>query len=332
MSTLRTRSLLDLIPVFDQGRREILGFDGVRLRGVPVWELADRIGLNDTERRDWLATAGMASYYPADAGDVHVSVDLDPTDDPDLWRYRCPATFGLTTIRARDAAVLAVPESRFLNFVADLLNIPSALRTDISKALLDGALWRLGKARIDQAHLECWLARDVAASLHQIVEHFCNPALPDQGIVLFAGRALPPLIQSPRNYRFVLLADALSADSEMSKLDFDFLRRVLKTPHGGSLKPALAVELNDITRTLKIRGIAEPWPITGNDHWAAVKYMHDQFVAGRMRLTPGEVLNAVYNGRAQGRSKTLASLFRGNRHWKTFLQQPRKGEVCFAGL
>lgn len=332
MSALRTRSLLDLIPVFDQGRREILGFDGARLRGVPVWEIADRIGLNDAERSDWLVTAGMASYYPADAGDGHVSVDLEATEDPDVWRYRCPASFALVTIRARDAAVLAIPEPRFLNLVADLLNIPSALRSGISTPLLGGALWRLGKARIDQAHLECWIARDPVSSLRQDVEHFCDPALPDQGIVLLTGRSLPPLIQAPRNYRFVLLADALRHDSETPLLDFDLLRRIIAAPHGASPKPAQGVELNDITRTLKLRNITEPWQITGNDHWAAVKYMHDEFVAGRTRLKPAEVLNAVYNGRTQGRSKTLASLFNGNRHWKTYLNQPKKGEVCFAGL
>jgi len=332
MSTLRTRSLLDLIPVFDQGRCEVLGFDGVRLRGVPAWQLADRLSHSDTDHRDWLATAGIASYFPADAGDQYASVDLEPTDDPDIYSYRCPATFELVTIRATKAAVVMVPEQRFLNLIADLLNIPSALRSDISKPLHDGTLWRLGKARIDQAHLECWLARDVATSLQQVVEHFRDPTLPDQGIVLLTGRALPPLIQAPRNYRFVLLSDALRQDSETPLLDFDLLRRLIATPHGASLKPALAVELNDITRTLKIRSINEPWQITGNDHWAAVKYMHDQFLAGRMRLKPGEVLNAVFKGRAQGRSKTLASLFKGNRHWKTYLHQPEKGEVCFAGL
>lgn len=331
MSRLHTQSLLELIPLFDQGRREILGFDGVRLRGVPAWELQDRLALSDTEREDWVSTTGTACYFPADGGDTHVSVDIEAGDDVDSYRYRCPVTFKLVDVSAADVAVLTVADDRFLHLVAELLGIPKALRSGIDKPLADGTLWHLGKARIDRVHIDCWIARDTASSLATVIEHLADPKLPDQGIVLLTTPALSPLAQPPRNYRFIPLADTLSRDIEAPRIDIDMLRRMLQAPQGTSLRPALAIDLNEIMRTLTIRGITEPWHIRGDRQWTAVKYIHDEFLAERTVLKPEDVLNAVYGNRTQGHSQTLASLFRGSR-WKEFLEQPRKGEIRFAGL
>jgi hypothetical protein len=97
----------------------------------------------------------------------------------------------------------------FLGAVADLLDIPHALRRGTEAPAVDGTLWHLGKARIGPVRTDVWLVRGLASSVAEVFRYFHGPALPDQGLILTSGQPLPEFVRPPRNYRFAPLRGVL---------------------------------------------------------------------------------------------------------------------------
>lgn len=169
---LPTQSLLELIDLFEQSGQPIADGDGQRLHGVPGWELSRKATLSDRDLAAWTKCVGYAGCYPAPCGDEHILVDIEEDSDPRLYRYRCPETFRVKHIPAETAVVRAVTATKFLNYLADLLDIPQALRRGISTAAIDGVLWHLGRMRIGLLHTDVWLARGLASRIETVFQLF----------------------------------------------------------------------------------------------------------------------------------------------------------------
>lgn len=90
-------------------------------------------------------------------GDERTQVDLQETDDPNFYRYRCPETFRMKQVAADAVAVFDVNTNRLLNELADLLNIAQVLRAGIQRPRVERTLWKLGDARIGPALTPVWL-------------------------------------------------------------------------------------------------------------------------------------------------------------------------------
>jgi hypothetical protein len=327
---LSSQSLLDLTCLFEQSRPSLTGSDGQRLHGVPGWDISRTTSLSVSQLSAWTECTGYAGHYPAPRDDEPVVVELEEDDDPSRYRYRCPQTFRWKYVAAIEAAVYCVQSAKFLNLVADLLVIPQALRNGIGSPMLNGALWHLGKARIGAAHTDVWLVRGLAQSADDVFRHFNSQTLPDQGIILSSGAALPAFIQPPRNYRFASLRDVIAPNLPKPCLDMDLLHRMLTMPAGGTLRPVLAVNFDEYTNTLTIRSKARPWVIKGARQAAAVKYMFAQFQAGRHWLSPKEILAAAYPDKQSGKSQRMQNLFSGNADWEDYIVNPEKGQYGFS--
>ncbi|MCL6469539.1 MAG: hypothetical protein I4O48_14645, partial [Ralstonia sp.] len=107
-TTLSTRSLLELIELFEQSSQSISDTQGQRLRGVPGWGLSRITSLSGRDLETWTECIGYAGGYPAPCGDETIMVDLEEDDDPGRFSYRCPETFRTKYLSVEMASVRAV--------------------------------------------------------------------------------------------------------------------------------------------------------------------------------------------------------------------------------
>ena len=95
--SLSTRSLLELVDLFDRSIHAVVDGDGQRLRGVPGWDLSGRLALSDRDLAAWTDRIGFAGSYLAAYGDERVPVDIEEDDDPPArlvaGRVRCPLPY-----------------------------------------------------------------------------------------------------------------------------------------------------------------------------------------------------------------------------------------------
>lgn len=331
MSTkpLSTRSLLELLDLFEHSNHAIADAEGQRLHGMPGWAFLDRTSLSDDALAAWTECVGYAGCYPAPWGEEHVPVELEEDEDPTRYRYRCPETFRTKFIRSQRAAVYAIAPERLLGVVADLLDIPRALRHGIERPTLEGTLWHLGKARIGPAYTEVWFVRGLARSVEAVFRYFHSTPQPEQGLILTSGPPLPACVRAPRDYRAVPLGQVLIDHAATPRLDSDRLHRTLTTPAEVTLRPAVAVHFDEYTHTLTLRTKTKPWVIKGERQAAAVRYMCQQAKNDRWLLSAAEILGAAYPERHTARSQRMQNLFRGNTEWTDYIDNPEKGKYRF---
>lgn len=328
MSTkpLPMQSLLDLIDLFEQSGQPIADGEGQRLHGVPGWELSRKATLSVRDLDAWTECVGYAACYPAPCGDEHILVDIEEDSDPGLYRYRCPETFRMKHIPAETAVVRAVNSTKFLNYLADLLDIPQALRRGITTAAIDGVLWHLGKTRVELVHLDVWLVRGFATRTDDVFRYFEQVTLPDMGIIFTMGPALPRAVRPPKSYRVIPFSDVLARHSSNPLIDTELLHRLMLAAPGEAIEHSPAVRFDEFTSKLHIatRSI-EPWNVSGPKQAAVAKYLAEQCNKGRQRVSAGEILVAAHGSREAARGKRVQSIFSGNSQWLDYIEHDDAG-------
>ncbi|RQS20680.1 hypothetical protein [Burkholderia sp. Bp8998] len=326
---LSTRSLLELIALFEQSNQPIPDADGQRLQGVPGWSLSRATALSGHDLETWTECIGYASGYPAPCGDETVMVDL-VEDESGRYRYRCPETFRRKYLDTSVAAVRAVNASRLLNYIAELLGIPQALRRAIASPAIDGILWQLGRMRVADAQVDVWFVRDLSTQAAQVFAHLRQPSLPSQGLVLTSGQNLPNVVPPPRDYRIISIRDLLVEHSANPHIDADLIHRLLVSSPGTHLDKSLPVRFDPITSTLVIVTRSNrPWNIKGKRQVAAVSYLYEQLSHGRRWVPAHEILAAVYGNQKSGRSQRMQNLFSGNTVWEDYIANDGNGQYGF---
>ncbi|RDE49465.1 MAG: hypothetical protein DVS81_16455 [Candidatus Accumulibacter meliphilus] len=326
---LSTRSLLELLDLFERSSQSISDTAGQRLRGVPGWDVFHNTSLSARELADWTECVGYAGCYPAPCGDEREPVELHEDRDPTRYRYRCPETLRRKSVAATEVAVYAVHVPMLLHVIADLLDVPQALRRGIESPLLDGHLWKVGKARIGPALTDVWFVRSLASCIDELFRHFHEQALPDQGLIVSSGMVPPDFVRPPRSYRFASLHDVIVDYVPEPRMDVDLLHRILTSPADGTLRPVLPVHFNEYTNMLTIRSKTRPWHIKGQRQAAAVKYLYQQACNDRWLVNAGEILAAAYPDKETGKSTRMQSLFSANGEWKDYIANPEKGRYGF---
>jgi len=322
---MSTRSLLELIALFEQSNQPIPDADGQRLLGVPGWSLSRTTALSRRDLDTWTECIGYAGGYPAPCGDETVMVDLEE-DESGRYRYRCPETFRSKYVPADLVAVHAVSETRLLNYLADLLGIPQAHRRGITAPAIGGTLWNLGKMRIADAQVDVWLVRGLSSSIDRVFDHFRAASLPEQGLIFATGQALPDIVPPPRSYRIVPISSILLDYVVRPPVDTDLLHRLLVAPAGSKEEKSLPVRFDPYSNTLVIATRADkPWTIKGAKQIAVVKYLVEQFENGRTRVSAGDILVAVYGSREAARGKRVPSIFSSNNQWLDYITHDDTG-------
>lgn len=323
---LPTQSLLELIDLFERSHQSISDADGQRLHGVPGWDLSRGAALSDRDLAAWTECVGYAGCYPTPCGDERVLVEIEEDDDPGRYRYRCPETFRVKYIAADSAVVRAVNTTKLLNYLADLLEIPQALRRGITTAAIDDVLWHLGKMRIGQVHVDTWLVRGLANTIDDVCRHLDQPSLPDTGVILTTGSALPAIVRLPRKYRLIPLSSVLSPNGASPVVDTELIHRLLLASPGETIERSPVVRFDHFNSTLHIttRSIA-PWTVTGPKQAAVVKYLVEQFENGRQRVSAGDILVAAHGSREAARGKRVPSIFSGNSQWLDYIEHDDAG-------
>ena len=328
--SLSTRSLLELVDLFDRSIHAVVDGDGQRLRGVPGWDLSGRLALSDRDLAAWTDRIGFAGSYLAAYGDERVPVDIEEDDDPGRYRYRCPETFRTKYVAAELVGVHAVGDAKLLNYLADLLGVPQAQRTGITAPAIDGVLWRLGKMRIADAQVDAWVVRGLSSSTYQVFEHFRAPPLPDQGLIFTTGQGLPDIVMPPRAHRIVPIASALIDHAIKPNIDIDLIHRLLLAPAGTKVEKSLPVRFDRYSNTLVIATKSDkPWAIKGPRQVAVVSHLFEQFANGRRWVPAHEILAAVYGQKKSGRSQRIQSIFSGNLIWEDYIAGDGNGHYGF---
>ena len=80
--SLSTRSLLELIDLFERSIHSVADGEGQRLCGVPAWDLSGRVALSDRDLAAWTEHIGFSGSYLAASGDARVPVDIEEDADP----------------------------------------------------------------------------------------------------------------------------------------------------------------------------------------------------------------------------------------------------------
>lgn len=327
---LSTRSLLELIELFERSSAAVVDFDGQRLRGVPAWDSSVRSMLSDRDLRAWLQRIGVAGSYSAPCGDEHAPVELVEDSNPERYRYRCPETFRTKYVAADLVGVHAVVETKLLHYLADVMAIPQAHRIGIGAPAIDGTLWRLGRMRIGQVQVDTWLSRGLMRSVEAVFAQLHQPALPEKGLVFTTGQALPDLVSPPRAYRIVPIIDTLVDDAAQPRLDVDLIHRMLLAPTGSTLEKSLPVRFDPYSKTLVIATRPDkPWAIGGTRQVAVVSYLFEQFKNGRHSVPAHEILAAVYGPQKLGRSQRIQNVFSGNTIWQDYITTDGHGNYGF---
>lgn len=332
LKNLSTKSLLELLDLFERSSHAIADIEGQRLCGVPGWDIFGKTSFSVIELKVWTDCIGYAGYYPVPYGDELVPADLEEDEDPERYRYRCPETFRRKHVDASIVAVYAINPAKLLNQIADLLGIAQMLRRGIDNAAIEGVLWKLGDARIGPALTPVWLVRSLAIHVEIVFDHFLSTALPEQGVILTTGQPLPSVIRPPRNYRIASLRDVLVDYSPEPCIDMTLLERILISAADGVLPRTLAVDYDKVTQVLTIRTKRDPWHIKGARQAAAVNYMYQQARKGQWVLDVSEILAAVYPERKTEESRTglkMQDLFKGNTMWRLYISNPEKGKYGF---
>ena len=79
---LSTRSLLDLIDLFEQSSQSTVNADGQRLYGVPGWVLSGISSLSEKQLEAWTDCVGYSAFFPAPCGEDRVAIEINEDDDP----------------------------------------------------------------------------------------------------------------------------------------------------------------------------------------------------------------------------------------------------------
>ena len=230
--SLKTRSLLELIDLFERCSNAVACSAGQRLHGVAGWDLARQSALSASDLAAWTERIGYAGSYPTPCDDEHIPVEIHEDEDPDRYRYRCPQTFRTKYVAADLVAVYAIPAVKLLTLLADLLGIAQAHRRGISTPAIDGVLWNLGKMRIGNVQVDVWLARGLASCIERVFAYFEGASLPGQGLIFTTGQSLPGIVPPPRSYRVVTIAEVLVDYTVTPHIDTDLIHRVLLAPTG----------------------------------------------------------------------------------------------------
>jgi hypothetical protein len=325
MRALSTQSLLDLITLFEQSVQRVVGEDGQILTGIPGWKLRQYEALDSKHISEWCDCIGYAGYYSAPYGNDHCDVDVFPDDESDRYLYRCPETFRLRTIEPADIAIYHPRKELLLNAMADLLDIPTALRSGISQADIQGTLWRIGKVRVGHTLTDIWLTRGLVFSIEAVFQRLQQTELSDFGIILTTGNALPSVITVPSHYRVIPIKKIIDSTQPVARLDSEILNRLVSGIDSLPDNPMAPVHFDEYTNTLTIRTNPTPWVISGPKQAAAIKYMVDQANKGRWELPAAEILGGVYGRQNLGRSRRIQDLFKSNSQWRDYITNHEKG-------
>lgn len=320
-------ALRELIAHFERAHQGLVGLEGERLAGVPGWSLA---GWSAAQREAWFEVIGYAGSYPVASDGGPIAVELREDEDPSRFTYRCPQSFKRRFVAATEVAVYAPRSAQLLDYLADLLEIPQALRRGIATPAIEGVLWQLGRMRVGEVHLDVWFVRGLATELERVFAHFHTPGLPDQGLILCAGAGLSRAIALPRQYR-VIPIDALFVDeSDSARIDLPLIHRWLSAAPGTPMTPSHPVLFDALTHTLTISTRPHAhWTIKGDRQRQAVHYLYQASLKDRWWVPAQEILAAVYGYQEGGRSRRMHNLFSGNTDWQNFIISDGHGHYSF---
>lgn len=324
-----TRSLLDLLNLFEQSNSCSLDSNGIRLQGVPGSCIESSSSLELNAVKSWMSRVGYLAEIEVPCADGTAFVELEATEDPGIYDYRCPESFQRKQVSADRVAVFDVDSVKLLNLLADLLNIPRMKQSGIQAARIERKLWQLGSARIGPVIVPVWLARGMDVNVEEVFQSLLDTRLPEQGLILCHGRELPRSIRPPRNYRVAYLHDALIDYSPTPCMDVHYLERVLTSDEDGIRPSALPVDFAN--GVLRIRTMSEVWVIKGEKQSKAVAYMYEQAQYGRWVLDASEILAAAYPELRTEEERTglkMQDLFKSS-VWRKFIDNPAKGKYAF---
>ena len=330
MKKLTTPALIELTEVFERSGSSLPDLEGLRVQGVPGWDLCKLARITPAITSYWLNKVGYAGTMPAYRGDEKVPVEITELDGsgPSNFQYRCPETFRMRRVAASAIAVYAVKPEVYLDYIAELFGIHNAARSGIKQASISGCLWRLGGARIGSSLIPIWFVRELGVKLDQVLTHLNDSSVPPGGLIVSSGLNLPKHIQWPKNFRVVRLQEALVEFTRFSQLDFTYLERLMSQPAGDLAIKTGKVYFNESTSTLSIATIKEPWKISGEKQAKAVHFMYKAACSDIWELPNSDVLAAVYKP-SELKGKTIQHLFKGNDKWEIYLRITRRGHIAF---
>ena len=333
MKKLTTPALIELTEVFERSGSSLPELEGLRVQGVPGWDLCKLARITPAITSYWLNKVGYAGTMPAYRGDERVPVEITELDDsdPSNFQYRCPETFRMRRVPASAIAVYTVKPEVYLDYIAELFGIHKAARSGIKQASIPGCLWKLGVARIGPSQVPIWFVREFGVKLDKVLTHLNDVSVNPGGLLVTSGFDLPKHIQFPKNFRFVRLQEALVEFTRFSQLDFTYLERLMSQPAGEQIIKTSKVYFNESTSTLSIGSIKESWKIGGVKQAKAVHRMYQAACSDIWELTHAEVLDAAYKGapESERKGKTIQHLFKGNAKWEIYLRITRRGHIAF---
>lgn len=322
MSTLSPQTTVNLIDAFEYSGNKILNSVGQTITGIPCRQLSRFFDVPICQSaQNFLSTVGYAGSYESIFEDELVQVEIEEDEEPSRVRYRCPETFRLQYLPLEETSVVQVNPDQFLNYIAELLEIESFQRKGIKSPIIRDYLWKLGSARFYNGfYIPVYFVRSINRDLNKIIDSLA--AEKTQMILLTSSSLLPERIKWPDGVVVCILKDAVVQHLPETKLDTEWIYK--KSISGGEysaeMQDDFPVQYDAVRQALSIKGKPD-WHIRGAAHAAAVKYMVDQARMGNWELQAKDILVAACTNGKIGRSRTMDSLFTGNREWDQYIEK-----------
>jgi hypothetical protein len=250
--SLSTRSLLDLVDLFERSSHAVVDGDGQRLHGVPGWDLSGRLALSDRDLAAWTERIGFAGSYLAPAAMSAFRSTSRKT------MIRVGIAIGAPRHSAPSTSLLIwSPSCGRCREAAELLGGPARCSTSATKRHYSADDRWCPVAHRQDARCR-HAGRCLAGPRSRVIDRHGVSALPycaapRPGVdlhhrsVTARHRHAPP-----RAYRIVPIASALVDHALKPHFDIDLIHRLLLAPSGSKLERSLPVRFDRYSNTLVI--------------------------------------------------------------------------------
>ena len=191
--------------------------------------------------------------------------------------------------------------TKLLNYLADLLEFPQALRRGISHRAIDGVLWHLGKMRIGHVACRCVAGPRPVESIDDVFRHF--PTISTRhGLIFTTGQAQPGDSASTPGYRIIPIGSVLSRTAPARRRHRPDPSTVAGRPRAARWSSRLPVRFDHYTNTLHIttnrQALDDQGPQAGCSGEVPVRAVRERTAMGFCRRHPGRRIR-ITEGRTQ---------------------------------
>lgn len=199
-----------------------------------------------------LQPAGFAShiFIPARDGDIDVEIEVD-TEKNLAW-YKCPETHKRRSVPLDEARLLQISQDWIKTHLCDGLGMPAHHRR--MQLLEHDALWHLGRAVIDRAQTNIYLARSMKTRCDSSVQKLHSQPTPPSAIVISCNAPPVASVAIPAHTHLAMVDMLYVTGENGARINLPYLEFLLGGNSSGASLPESYLKPQGNSVELCLRG------------------------------------------------------------------------------